>query len=82
MLEGLVYLFVVAVLVVVEIQYRREKRKRERLEDLWFQVYDAGTERVVVDHSLKMLEELTTFKRLEWLYKGLVIKVYRKGEGD
>lgn len=81
MWDILVYVVLGLVIVVSEIQYRREKRKVERLENLWFQVYDADADRVVVDHNLKMLDELSSFRGLEWLYKGLVIKVYRKGEG-
>ena len=81
MWDILAYIGLGLVVVVSEIQYRVEKRKVVRLEHLWFQVYDAGEDRVVVDHSLKMLEELSRFDRLEWLYKGMVIKVYRKGKG-
>ncbi|MBA7605372.1 hypothetical protein ES703_12503 [subsurface metagenome] len=81
MWDILVYMGLGLVIVVNEIQLRRSKRKVERLEHLWFQVYDAGEDRVVVDHSLKMLEELSSFKGVEWLYKGMVIKTYRKGKG-
>lgn len=77
----IVVLSVIGVLIVVlEIQYRLEKRKVERLENLWFKVVDLGCDKVVVDHSLKMLEELSSFKGPEWFYMGLMIKVYRKGE--
>jgi len=81
MVEILAYIGLGLVIVVVEIQHRLEKVKVERLENLWFQVSDVGSNRVVADHSLKMLEELTRFESVEWFYMGMMVKVYRKGEG-
>ncbi|MBA7607370.1 hypothetical protein ES703_14529 [subsurface metagenome] len=76
-----VYVVLGLVIVVNEIRLRRSKRKRERLESLWLQVVDLKTGSVVLNHSLKMLEELSRSEPGEYLYKGMVMKVYRQGEG-
>lgn len=81
MFENVVYVLFVAVIVLTEIQYRREKRKVERYESLWFTVVDRRSGELVVNHSLKMLEELSTLGGFDGHYGGVFVEVYRKGEG-
>jgi len=81
MLELFIYVIIGVVIITVEIQYRLEKGKVKRYESLWFKVVDIKSGEIVVDHSLRMFEELSMLGGFDWYYRGIVVELYRKAEG-
>lgn len=80
--EIVAYVVLILVIVVVEIQYRLERKRVKRFESLRLRVYDSAQSLVVFDRSLKMLEGLSGLDVPFLAFRGLVVKVYRKEGGD